>query len=190
MMIPGSLADLNLSEPIGVTSLGAEEVQPYLQFYGFTKLVTHGSLHHFGGLNLAGYRIATHVWRQPNASANILLVPGLFDHVGLYMDVIQTLLSANFTVVAIDLPGHGLSSGPVAAIHDFDEYGQLITECLAVLDSVLTSPWYGLAQSTGCAALMNYMFLAQQNGRPIKFKKVAFFAPLVKPTYYRVVHLG
>ena len=46
------------------------------------------------------------------------------------------------------------------------------------------------AQSTGCAALMNYMFLAQQNGRPIRFKKVAFFAPLVKPTHYRVVHLG
>ena len=163
----------------------------YFSFYGFDKVRVDGYVHSFGGLDLAGYRIATHVWVNPEATYNILVVPGLFDHAGLFLDVVHALLQKQYNVVTIDLPGHGLSSGPAAAINNFDEYSLLISECLTTLSTDLPKPWHALGQSTGCAAIMNYLLLlpsAQPNRVP--FEKVVLLAPLLRPVHYGIVRLS
>lgn len=178
------------------------EFAAYFAFYDFDSIRMQGYVHNFGGLDLAGYRIATHVWISSEATCNILVVPGLFDHAGLFLDVIHALLKEQYNVVVIDLPGHGLSSGPAAAINNFDEYGQLISECLAALSTDLPKPWHALGQSTGCAGIMNYLLRSPPAGstaiqlssipsnRRVTLEKVVLLAPLLRPVHYGIVRLA
>lgn len=179
------------------------EFAAYFAFYGFDSACVEGCVHNFGGLDLAGYRIATHVWVNPEATRNMLVVPGLFDHAGLFLDVVHALLQEQYNVVTIDLPGHGLSSGPAGAINNFDEYGLLVNECLTTLSTDLPKPWHALGQSTGCAAIMNYLLrlplscvassTVQSNSmepNAVPLEKVVLLAPLLRPVHYWIVRLA
>ena len=42
----------------------------------------------------------------------VLICHGYFDYVGLYRHLIAHVLELGYAVLAYDLPGHGLSSGP------------------------------------------------------------------------------
>lgn len=192
MVFPTILPNLQLSSHKD-TSVGAActEFAAYFTFYGFDSVCVAGCVHNFGGLDLAGYRIATHVWVNSEATHNMLVVPGLFDHAGLFLDVVHALLQAQYNVVTIDLPGHGLSSGPAGAINNFDEYGQLINECLTVLSTDLPKPWHALGQSTGCAAIMNYLLrLPSAGSNVVSLEKIVLLAPLLRPTHYWAVRLA
>ena len=202
MMFPTRLPNLQLSSHTYARAEGVyADFAEYFAFYGFDRVSVNGYVHNFGGLDLAGYRIATHVWVNSEARANILVVPGLFDHAGLFLDVVHALLQAHYNVVTIDLPGHGLSSGSTAAINNFDEYSLLIDACLATLSTDLPKPWHALGQSTGCAAIMNYLLLppsiatnavqpnSNQSNR-IPLEKVVLLAPLLRPVHYWAVRLA
>ena len=54
----------------------------------------------------------------------------------------------------MDLPGHGLSSGKPASIGSFEEYSEAL-ESVLELAAKLPRPWVGIAQSTGCAVIMD-----------------------------------
>ena len=199
MMFPTILPNLQVSLHKDIREeVACAEFAGYFAYYGFDKISVGGYVHNFGGLDLAGYRIATHVWVSPEATGNMLVVPGLFDHAGLFLDLVHALLQQQYNVVTIDLPGHGLSSGPAAAINNFDEYGLLIDACLTTLSTDLPKPWHALGQSTGCAAIMNYLLLppsiatnaVQPCANRIPLEKVVLLAPLLRPVHYWIVRLA
>ena len=156
--------------------------QAYRQYYGFASQDTVQS--RLGWFEAGGYRIAAQVWLPANARATLLLLHGYHDHTALYRHVIQWALEMDFAVLAVDLPGHGLSSGLRSSIQDFAEYQVVLQATLQQAgDLALPQPWHLCGQSTGGAILVDYLL----NGRPHDaVGETILLAPLVRPrSWYR-----
>ncbi len=181
------LDDFDISRPIDFSAV-SDAMQRYLSTYGFDQIVeTHQVSYSVGWLALPDYRLVLHSWKASNTRGTVLVCHGLFDHVGLFLPLVDHLISSGFSVLAVDFPGHGLSEGERAVIDDFSEYGVLIDEVLSRLAESLVSPVFAVGQSTGCAALMSYVLSPE---RDIPFGRLAFMAPLVRPRAWRRVRLG
>ncbi|MEM1112616.1 MAG: alpha/beta hydrolase [Pseudomonadota bacterium] len=167
----------------------ASETSPELQAFcanyciDFDQRLSHVS-HRAGYVASGNYRLATHRWTLRGARGNLLLVHGYFDHTGLFDKLIRWGLESGYNVLMFDLPGHGLSTGEPASIGDFGEYAQAIHNVLAVAD-LPELPLYVMAQSTGCAALME---LAQHH--PWPFDAAVFLAPLIRPANWRFISVA
>jgi alpha-beta hydrolase superfamily lysophospholipase len=155
--------------------------QLYLNFYGinFTQEfeeVAHG----FGHVDAANFRIATHYWLPKKAKATLVVMHGYYDHVGLYAKVFRFALAHNLAVLSFDLPGHGLSSGERATIDSFDRYADILSIVLKKSKTLLPKPFYAMGQSTGGAAILNYIF-RHELGYDLAdhFEKVILCAPLI-----------
>lgn len=159
----------------------------YARFYGLDRVApaTARISHGIGYLDAAGYRLVLQSWRHPAGAARgtVLVLHGYYDHVGIFDHVIERLLAAGYDVLAFDLPGHGLSSGDPAAIHDFGEYQTVLA---AVVDTMagLPKPWHLVAQSTGGAIVMTYLLTRPR--AEIPFAGAALLAPLVRPVHWRL----
>ena len=57
-----------------------------------------------------------------NQNKNILIIHGLGEHSGRYEDLAHFLVNKNFGVFAVDLIGHGRSSGRKGHVKSFEEY--------------------------------------------------------------------
>ncbi|MDF1645244.1 MAG: alpha/beta hydrolase [Pseudomonadales bacterium] len=168
-----------------------KQQREYFQFYGIdfeNQLV--GIHHHFGFFPAAGFDIAAHYYHHKNqlSRGTVFILHGYFDHVGLYKNLIEYCLINGFSVVAYDLPGHGLSTGPRASIESFEQYREVLTTCIQLFESVesATQPWHLMAQSTGCAITMDYLLRLPSSQHSNPFNELIFFAPLVRPVNWRV----
>jgi len=135
-----------------------------------------------GLVSLAGFSIAVQSWRQPEARGTAILVHGYYDHIGLYASLIDFCLRQQFNVIVFDLPGHGLSSGEQAAISNFQEYDDVFSHLLQLVQAHDSSPLYAFGQSTGGAILINYLLKRQLTAAQSPFDKIVLLAPLVRPT--------
>jgi lysophospholipase len=135
--------------------------------------------YHSGRVASGDFSLALHRWLQPGARGNLLLVHGYFDHSGLFAKLIEYGLSRNFNVLVFDLPGHGLSSGEPAVIDDFADYGHAVAAALAAA-RLPGLPLWVMAQSTGCAALIEYA-----RCYPWPFQAAVMLAPLARPLGWR-----
>ena len=164
------------------------ETAAYREFLDYYQLDFHtrmpGVDYRAGLIPSGTFKLMTHSWTQSGARANLLLVHGYFDHTGIYGKLIDYGLSQGCNVLMFDLPGHGLSSGERAIIDDFADYGDAVASVLSGV-SLPDLPQHVVAQSTGCAALME---LARRHQWP--FDRVVFLAPLVRPAGWRAVRLG
>ena len=145
-----------------------------------------GVHHRIGTVESGSYTLAVQCWQQRGASSNLLLVHGYFDHAGLYGKLIEFGLQHNCNVLMFDLPGHGLSSGEPAVIADFGDYALAISAVLDAAGLAPDLPMWVMAQSTGCAALVEY---ARRN--PWPFAAAVMLAPLLHPKGWklgRVMH--
>lgn len=142
--------------------------------------------HAFGRLDIRGFRIATHYWLPPTPKATLVVVHGYYDHVGLFDQAIRFALAQNFAVISFDLPGHGLSSGPRAAIDSFDTYTDVLYEVLGAAKSLLPSPFYGFGQSTGGSILLNYAVRFGNNSEAVPLSRLVLAAPLIIPCGWRL----
>lgn len=159
--------------------------QCFCRYYGIDFVSQFPGLSYQAGTVTSGsYSLAVHRWVRPDASCNLLLVHGYFDHTGLYGKLIEFGLSRNCNVLIFDLPGHGLSSGEPAVIDDFADYGRAIAAVLAAVQ-LPDLPLWAMAQSTGCAALIEYARL-----EPWPFAATVFLAPLVRPLGWRGMRIG
>ena len=113
--------------------------------------------------------------QQPDSRGVLLLVHGYLDHVGLFGHLMRYGLERGYTVMAFDLPGHGLSTGDPVTIDDFSDYRRGI-ESLLHRCAQLPDHWRVIAQSAGGAAVLDYML-----HHPGSLDKVVLLAPLVRP---------
>lgn len=166
-----SLRPLASAAPLSAAELA------YRQFYGFVPREAVDS--RLGWFEVDGYRIAAQLWQPIAPRATLLLLHGYYDHSGLYRHVIEWALEAGFAVLAVDLPGHGLSSGPRASISDFAEYQAVLRAALQQADALgLPAPWHLCGQSTGGAILIDYLL----NDKPLaEVGETILLAPLVRP---------
>ncbi|MFK8047358.1 MAG: alpha/beta hydrolase [Halioglobus sp.] len=126
-------------------------------------------------MSSGGFQLVVHQWVQTSATSNLLVVHGFLDHTGLFSHLIDYGLQHNCNVVCFDLPGHGLSSGEATSIDDFGQYSQAIADVLAALE-LADLPWWAMAQSTGCAALIDFA-----PKHPWPFVATVLLAPLIRP---------
>ena len=176
--------DFSIAIP-DVGSAQTDLIRCYLSHYGLDRLKTPWPINHYlGTFDSLDYRLACHYFAVPEdrRRANIVVLHGYYDHVGLFRHAIEHCLSRGLSVLAFDLPGHGLSSGKPAAIESFDHYSQALTDCLSVAcNNGVAGPWHVLAQSTGAAAVINCL-LRGDGFRPAELNKIVLLAPLLRPT--------
>ena len=188
-MTPPSVASLDaLRQSLPAFSeVGAPspEMHAFCQYYGIDfEQNMPGVEHHFGLVESGPYSLAVHCYQQVGASSNLLLVHGYLDHSGLFGQLIEYGLKRGCNVLIFDLPGHGLSTGERAAIYDFKEYSRAISAVLQA-SHLPKLPWWSMAQSTGCAALMEY---ARTSNWP--FSAAVFLAPLIRPKSWNMVRFA
>ena len=162
----------------------------YFKYYGIDfEQQLAGIQHHFGFFQSAGFDIAAHYYYPLSQASRgtIFILHGYFDHVGIYRHLIEYCLTSGYSVVAFDLPGHGLSSGPRASIENFAQYREVFTRCVQIFDGLESAakPWHIMAQSTGCAITMDYLLRLPTTPNSNPFDEVIFFAPLVRPVNWR-----
>ncbi len=161
-----------------VDSFGAQSAlaQAYLDYYKINFAQEFAGLAHgFGQIQSDDFHIAVNYWLPPQARGTVVVVHGYYDHTGIYSHPIRALLTANYAVVAFDLPGHGLSSGAPAEIDSFDQYTDVLADLLQQSAALLPRPLHAFGQSTGGAVILNYLW------RPVQtpLDKVALCSPLI-----------
>ena len=166
--------------------------QAYLNDYSINFTNKNDQIKHgFGYVEAAGFNIAAHYWLPPNPRGTLIVVHGYYDHVGIFKHPIDFALGHNLAVLAFDLPGHGLSSGEPAVIDSFNEYGDTVAEILQQSAVIMPQPLYAIGQSTGCAALLNYLWRHVHAKNEVDpFIKLALCSPLVLPRAWRSWHVG
>ncbi len=153
----------------------------YLYHYGFDHLFDESRPleYKLEFKDWAEHQIACHTWKLQSARATVLLAHGLFDHTGLYLKLAKRLLQEGYNVTSIDLPGHGLSSGKRVAIGSFDQYADVLAQCLEYCQQQFGNPCHMVGQSTGAAAVMNLLLRHEQRAKAIP-RKTVLLAPLVR----------
>lgn len=151
----------------------------YRHFYRLDKAMAKSRAKHcFGKINANGLTLAVQAFLPENARANVFVLHGYTDHVGLFDQLIEALLANHFNVVALDLPGHGLTeSGHRAGIDGFGQYQDAVKPIINMAQQQLGGDWFLIGQSTGGAIAMDYIL----NNPEHHFKKVVLLAPLVIP---------
>lgn len=187
-IVRGALRPLEFSD----FSVPTTPEQDYFAYYGLDfENRGRGVVHHFGTLDAAGFRIASHLFEPPRPRGTCVLLHGYFDHAGLFGKLIAHCLAKRYAVLVWDLPGHGLSSGPEASIDSFESYVDVLTDVLDHHAPRLPAPLVGIGQSTGGAVLMAWAFRRRRLAAPCPFAGMVLLAPLVRPaewTKVRVMH--
>lgn len=157
----------------------------YYQYYGIDyEARIDGVQHDCGTVRSGSFALAVQRWQLLDARRNLLLVHGYTDHVGLFGHLVEFGLNQGFNVITFDLPGHGLSTGVSVEIDDFGDYSQAIANVLEAA-ALPDLPWCAMAQSTGCAALMDYA-----RKYPWPFSATVFMAPLIRPAAWLRIRAG
>jgi lysophospholipase len=162
-----------------------ELTRSYVAHYGLnTERLQYPILHCLGSFGCQNFKLAGQYFAVPleYQRGTVIVIHGYYDHVGLYSKLIHHCLAAGYSVLAFDLPGHGLSTGEPASIESFDLYSQALADYLMLASQAgVPRPWHVVAQSTGAAAVANYLLQPDAFDR-YDFEKIVFLAPLIRPT--------
>ena len=174
--LKGTLPELSLD--VGGVAHLDPNFDRYFKLYDFARLDGHFDQYFIGSVASASHKIAVNYWLVERAGATVLVTHGLFDHTGLYLHLVKSLLDQGFNVVSVDLPEHGLSSGRYGDLDSFAIYAEALE---AVTDAITPSlegkAYYAVAQSTGAAAVLKSL-LRRKDVR--SFDKIVLLAPLVR----------
>ncbi len=115
---------------------------------------TDGHFAGVGGLEL--YRRCWHPESSPRAA--IVLVHGVGEHSGQYMNVVGPIVEAGYTVCSYDQRGHGKSPGPRVHINRWTEYrDDLTTYVRIVAEQVPETPIILYGHSMGSLVVLDYL---------------------------------
>lgn len=178
---PDSLRQ-QLSPLRSAAELGAD-ARCYQRYYGLDLPHWPGIEHRLGCIDAQDHEVVAQLWCPGQPVATLVVMHGYYDHMGLYRHVVDWGLQMGFAVLACDLPGHGLSSGPRASIDEFAQYQAVLHALLnEAAELQLPQPVHLLGQSTGAAIVLDYLLGHPQTaalGRGI------LLAPLVRPHGWR-----
>jgi alpha-beta hydrolase superfamily lysophospholipase len=82
--------------------------------------------------SVPGARLHWQAWSPAEPRAVLLLIHGLAEHSGRYAHVARHFAGLGYASVALDLRGHGRSSGPRVHVDSFDAWCDDVTAGLAV----------------------------------------------------------
>lgn len=151
----------------------------YQAFYGLDLPHRGDAQRRLGCFPVHDYEVVAQAWCPEQPVATLLILHGYYDHMGLYRHVVDWGLQMGFAVLACDLPGHGLSSGPRASINEFDEYQAVLQGLLGEAEKLkLPRPWHLLGQSTGAAIVIDYLLSQPEHSQ---LGRSILLAPLVRP---------
>lgn len=171
----------NRLKPLLERSALSIQARNYQQFYGLDLAHRGDTVESLvGRMTVGAFDIVTQLWLPARPVATVFLLHGFYDHMGLYRHVIDWALEQHFAVIACDLPGHGLSSGPRASIDDFAHYQQVLHALFVEAEQLqLPQPWHLCGQSTGGAIAVDHL-LHRGSDTPIGGQTI-LLAPLVRP---------
>ena len=176
-----SLQEIDFKTPVSDDAV----VQSYIKYYGLDfNSSEQGVTHSMGCFSSQQFKVACQYFALSahDTKGTVVIVHGYYDHVGLYNHLIGHCLSSGYSVIAFDLPGHGISSGEAASIESFDHYSEALADCLQLAQkNGLVKPWYLLGQSMGGATIINSLLKPQQFSQ-FQFNKIVLLAPLLKPS--------
>lgn len=164
----------------------------YLKYYRLpaTSVVNDNVLWDIGKLSVDNFDIVVQSYQLKNTNSDfskgiVFFIHGYLDHVGLYGDYFQFLIDNRYIVVAVDLPGHGLSTGKLGDIVDFGQYVNCIEDVVDIMqqryaDSKVS--FYISGFSAGAAWTIEYLL---RNRHKSIFSKVILLAPLLKVPFWR-----
>jgi len=159
-----------------------DELDAYRRFYGFRP----DTEHRIGRLAIGEHDIAVQAFLPEKPVGTAVVVHGYYDHVGLFVHLIEHLLDQGLSVLSFDLPGHGLSSGDRVTIDAFDTYvgvlRHVVTQVMQEDLRHFPGPCHLLGQSMGGAIAMEYV---EQHGQA-PFRSVTLFAPLIVPYLWKL----
>lgn len=176
----GNLPELSWQPEVDSAQFAQESFSAYRQVYALNE--THLRVRGLGKVTMAGRDLAVQYFLPELPKATLVLVHGLYDHLGIYQNAIEFGLAQGFAVVGFDLPGHGLSAGDPVSIDSFDEYADDLAGLLQKiqqLPSLFPTPLYGLGQSTGGSILLNHLWRHPDTSS--LFDKQVLMAPLILP---------
>ena len=118
-----------------------------------------------------------------NAQGTVVIVHGFTENADKFAELIHSLLTVGYSVVAYDQRGHGrswrapgLAEGSVTHVDDFDEYVRDLEIVVDRLLSGMPKPWFLFAHSMGGA--VSSLFLERHGG---VFQRAALCAPMIEP---------
>lgn len=124
---------------------------------------------------------------EGKTQGTLLFVHGYMSHAANFAYTFEQFSRQGWNVITLDLPGHGLSTGPRADIDSFTGYGDAVQTWF---DWVNSGAWEGprvlLAHSLGSAAALE----ALRRPGTVKPDKVIFCAPLLRPDWYPALVFG
>lgn len=115
-----------------------------------------------------GTKLYVQTWAPAKtpAKAQVLLIHGYLEHCGRYQEFATALADKNIQVIALDLRGHGKSSGNRGYIQTWSDYHQDVSTVLATLDTT-TIPCFVLGHSNGGLLALDY-FHNNKESSPIQ----------------------
>lgn len=175
---PEALPLLTLAHPMLLDPV----LEGYQTLYGLNKI---DAQHWQGYLEVAQHRIHVQVFVPLGGSrGTVWLLHGYLEHSGIYQPIIQEIIEEGFSVLTYDLPGHGLSEGPIASIREFSVYQDIlrdIGEWASMQQPQLPTPWLGIGQSTGGAIWIDHTLTASAQRKTPMVERVLLLSPLVRP---------
>ncbi|MGC8765657.1 MAG: alpha/beta hydrolase [Brevinematia bacterium] len=167
----------------GFDSSKQEEVrEEYLKTYG---LDFPSTLHKFYYLPYNDKeKFFVHEMIPEKSVAIIIFFHGYLSHSGIFKDFYEWFLKLGYHIVAVDLPGHGLSDGTRTGIDDFDTYATMVYNTYVNITN-LNLPAYFVGHSTGCSAILEFIHKYK-----IYPSKVVFVAPLVRIILWNLASFG
>lgn len=197
LLPPAALADttlrdqaypfLRLPEELSGFVPDQETISPafrsYLRFYGLTRPDTYYSA---GFIPFGSERLFVNLMRPEAPRGTVVLLHGYFVHGGLQRYLIQDLLAQHWAVLAVDLPGHGFSSGPKASINNFSDYARALETITQVTRPALPQPLALIGHSTGGAAVWEYLLRNPEH----PYQHAVLAAPLVRSYLWELSRVG
>lgn len=153
----------------------------YLDHYGLRFASGGKPIHHsLGAFEGGGERLVAQYFAPPAPRGTIFLLHGYLDHAGIYRHPIEWCLGRGCAAFVFDLPGHGLSSGEMGGVDNFERYCDALFQALALAaGQQLPRPWFAVGQSTGAAVLMDSI-LHHRLMETHALEGVGLLAPLVR----------
>jgi alpha-beta hydrolase superfamily lysophospholipase len=158
-------------------------VKAYIDYYSLDFV---NAAHCAGTFKSDSFVVAAHVFMPHDANATVFMIHGYYDHIGIMRNAIEVCLKKGCCVAALDLPGHGLSSGERSAIDDFAQYAHALNTFMRICSPHAPEPYILVGHSIGGAVVLEYMWTANDS----RIKKLILLAPGLRSAYHGLSQFG